>query len=275
MSYFHFILFFITFLTTTAAGAFQAGHNPFSSFFAFCKGLPFSFTLMFILLSHELGHYFASKYHKVEVTPPYFIPAPSLIGTFGAFIKIKSPMPDNKVLFDVGVAGPLTGIIVSLPILIYGLSHSHLMVISAPVKGLVLGDCLLFKFLTWLIWGNLKENIHIVLHPTAFAGWLGLFVTALNLMPVGQLDGGHISYALFGENKHAILSRVIVFLLGLIGVFIWHGWLFWGGLLLLLGLRHPMPIDPFSQLDKKRKILGYLAFFIFFLCFTPMPFKID
>jgi len=275
MSYLHFILFFTTFITTTVAGAFQAGYNPFSSFIAFSKGFPFSFTLMFILLSHELGHYFASKYHNVKVTPPYFIPAPSLIGTFGAFIKIKSPMPDNKVLFDVGIAGPLTGVIVSLPILIYGLSHSHLMIMpKPPVEGLVLGECLLFKFFAWVIWGSLPDNVHIMLHPMAFAGWIGIFVTALNLMPVGQLDGGHISYALLGEYGHSILSRLVIAGLIILGIIAWHGWLFWAILLFILGLHHPMPLDPFSSIGNKRKILGSIAFLIFVLSFTPIPFKL-
>ncbi|MDL1971435.1 MAG: site-2 protease family protein [Candidatus Desulfofervidaceae bacterium] len=269
----HFLLFFVTFLTTTGAGALQAGFNPFSSLGAFLKGLPFSLTMMFILLSHELGHYFASRHHRVAVTLPYFIPAPSLIGTFGAFIKIKASMPNRRVLFDIGIAGPLAGIIVSLPILAYGLIHSRIIITSLPPKGLVLGENLLLKFLTATIWGKLPETAQIVLHPTAFAGWIGLFVTALNLIPVGQLDGGHIAYALLGEKYHGWLSRIMIISLVGLGFLGWQGWLIWAVLLLFLGIGHPPPMDSFISLDRKRNILGVIALLIFILTFTPVPFS--
>jgi len=269
----HLLLFFITFLTATAAGAFQSGLNPLSSFAAFTKGLPFSLTLMFILLSHELGHYFASRRHKVVVTLPYFIPAPSLIGTFGAFIKIKSAMPNKRVLFDIGIAGPLAGIIICLPILIYGLIHSKIIITPFPPKGLVLGENLLLKLLTRTIWGKLPDTAHIILHPAAFAGWIGLFVTALNLIPVGQLDGGHIAYALLGERYHRWLSKVMIICLVGLGFLGWQGWFIWAGLLILLGVYHPSPIDPFIPLDKKRNILGIIALLIFIITFTPIPFS--
>lgn len=269
----HFLLFFITFLTATAAGALQAGLNPLSSFATFIKGLPFSLTLMFILLSHELGHYFASRHHRVAVTLPYFIPAPSLIGTFGAFIKIKAPMPNKRVLFDIGIAGPLAGVIVSLPILIYGLVHSRVIMTPMHSKGLVLGENLLFKFLAITIWGKLPETAQIVLHPTAFAGWIGLFVTALNLIPVGQLDGGHIAYALLGERYHGWLSRAMIICLVGLGFLGWQGWFIWAGLLIFLGIYHPSPVDPFIPLDRKRNILGIIALLIFIITFTPVPFS--
>ncbi len=236
------------------------------------KGLPFSLTLMFILLSHELGHYFASRYHGVSATLPYFLPAPSLIGTFGAFIKIKDPMPNKRVLFDVGIAGPLTGVIVCLPILIYGLAHSKTIITPLPAHGLILGENLLFKILTYLIWGHLPPNTNIVLHPMAFAGWIGLFVTALNLIPVGQLDGGHVTYALLGEYLHAKLSQSMLIILVALGIFTWQGWLIWAVLLILLGLEHPPPVDSESPLDFKRKCVGLIALGIFVLTFTPTPF---
>jgi len=268
------ILFFVTFLTTTAAGAFQAGVNPLSSFYAFTKGLPFSLTLMVILLFHESGHFFASKYHKVAVTPPYFIPAPSLIGTFGAFIKIKAPMPNRQVLFDIGIAGPLSGIVVCLPILIYGIAHSRVIPSPTPPQGLILGDCLLFKILVRIIWGSLPENVDLMLHPAAFAGWLGLFVTALNLMPAGQLDGGHVAFAILGERGHRLISRLTLICLIGLGFMGWYGWFVWAILLVFLGIHHPEPVDPTLPLGKGRVKVGILALFIFILTFIPVPFKI-
>ncbi len=268
----HYFLFFLTLLTTTTAGAFQAGYNPFTTPWSLIKGLPFSLTLMVILLSHELGHYFASRYHRITATLPYFIPAPSLIGTFGAFIKIKDPMPNKRILFDVGIAGPLSGMVVCLPILIYGLMHSKVIITPLPSHGLVLGENLLLKILTYLIWGSLPPNANIILHPMAFAGWIGLFVTALNLIPVGQLDGGHVSYAVLGEYLHARLSRTALILLFSLGFFTWEGWLMWAILLIFLGLNHPPPLDPTLPLDFKRKCLSIVALGIFILTFTPAPF---
>jgi membrane-associated protease RseP (regulator of RpoE activity) len=269
----HLFLFFLTLLTTTTAGAFQAGYNPFTTPQSLIKGLPFSLTLMLILLAHEFGHYFASRYHRITATLPYFIPAPSLIGTFGAFIKIKDPMPNKRILFDVGIAGPLSGIVVCLPILIYGLMHSQLIITpSLSSHGLVLGENLLLKILTRLIWGKLPPNVDILLHPMAFAGWIGLFVTALNLIPVGQLDGGHVSYAVLGKYLHARLSKAVIILLFILGLFTWEGWLIWGILLIFLGLDHPPPLDPSLPLDFKRKCLSTIALGVFILTFTPAPF---
>lgn len=268
----HLVLFLVTFFTTTAAGAIQSGHNPLKSLGSFAKGLPFSITLMGILLAHELGHYFMSRYHRVLVTLPYFIPAPSLIGTFGAFIKIKSPMPNKKVLFDIGIAGPLSGMVICLPVLVFGLLHSHVENIPIPKGGISLGSSLILELLTRIIWGDLPKDTQIILHPIAFAGWIGLFVTALNLMPIGQLDGGHVAYAFLGERFHAIISRLLLALLVVLGVFAWEGWFIWALLLFFLGLRHPSPINPFIDLDRKRKVIGVLGLIIFISTFMPMPF---
>ncbi len=268
----HLLLFIVTFFTTTAAGAIQSGHNPLKSLGSFAKGLPFSITLMGILLAHELGHYFMSRYHRVLVTLPYFIPAPSLIGTFGAFIKIKSPMPNKKVLFDIGIAGPLSGMVICLPVLVFGLLHSRVENIPIPKGGISLGSSLILELLTRIIWGDLPKDTQIILHPIAFAGWIGLFVTALNLMPIGQLDGGHVAYAFLGERFHAIISRLLLALLVVLGVFAWEGWFIWALLLFFLGLRHPSPINPFIDLDRKRKVIGVLGLIIFISTFMPMPF---
>ncbi len=271
----HLLLFVITFFTTTTAGALQADPNLTISLFYFFKGLPFSLTLMGILLAHELGHYFMSRYHKVLVTLPYFIPAPSLIGTFGAFIKIKSPMPNKRVLFDIGIAGPLAGMVVCLPVLVFGLLHSRIQIILPQKGSIVLGSSLMLELLTRITWGNLPENTQIILHPMAFAGWIGLFVTALNLMPIGQLDGGHVAYAFLGERLHRIISRFLIVCLFALGFFGWQGWFFWAILLFfVLRLRHPMPIDPFTTLDRKRKIWGIIGLIIFISTFMPMPFNL-
>lgn len=270
----HLLLFAITLFTTTAAGAIQAGHNPLKSLTFFGKGLPFSLTLMGILLAHEFGHYFMSRYHEVSVTLPYFIPAPSLIGTFGAFIKIKSPMPNKRVLFDIGIAGPLAGIVVCLPVLIFGLLHSRVQIMPPPEGGIILGNSLMLELLTRITWPNLPENTQIILHPMAFAGWIGLFVTALNLMPIGQLDGGHVAYALLGESAHAAFSRFLIVCLFVLGLFGWEGWFIWALLLFfVLRLRHPTPINPFISLDRKRKAVGILGLIIFIFTFMPMPFS--
>lgn len=266
------LLFIITLFTTMFVGALQQGVIPTKDPILILKGLPFSMALIFILLSHELGHYFTSKSHGVKVTLPYFIPAPTIIGTFGAFIKMKSPLEDRNSLVDIGIAGPLVGFVVSLPILIIGLYLSELRYVKGPIEGGALGSPLLLHILINLIFGRLPENVHIMLHPVGFAGWIGLLVTSLNLLPVGQLDGGHISYALLQE-RHEKVSLLVIFILFLFGLLFWPGWFIWGALLIFLGVRHPRPIDSFTPLDGKRKILGLVSLAILLLTFTPTPFK--
>ena len=265
------LLFLLTALSTLYAGALQEGGNPFQHLYDLSRGIPFSFTLMAILGIHELGHYFVSRRHHIRVTLPYFIPAPSILGTFGAFIKMKSPIPDKRTLLDIGIAGPLAGFVVALPALTIGLKLSHLAP-SAKVEGLNLGSSLLFNLLSALIVGSVPANYDLILHPIAFAGWIGILVTALNLLPLGQLDGGHVAYALLGKRQHW-LARAIFLALLLLG-FLWQGWLFWAFLSLLMGMRHPAPMDDQTPLDRRRKALGLLAFLIFVLCFIPVPFQI-
>ena len=228
------LLFVATLATTMIAGAIQQGVNPIETPFQIVKGMPFALTLIFILLSHELGHYIMSKKHNINVTLPYFIPAPSFIGTFGAFIKMKSPLLDRKTLLDVGASGPLVGTIVSIPFLIIGLKLSEVRIATEP-GGAALGSSILFSLLAKLTLGSLPESYDIILHPIGFAGWIGLLVTSLNLLPVGQLDGGHVAYAILGE-KHKRLSMITVFFLFALGFFGWNGWFIWGVLLLLMGI---------------------------------------
>lgn len=268
------ILFLITLFTTTLAGALQRGVNPLLDPSMFYKGLPFSITLMLILLSHELGHYYFSKFHRIDSSLPYFIPAPSLIGTFGAFIKMRSPVRDRRALLDVGAAGPLAGFIIALPALIIGLLFSEVVPKESPLGAREyktgLGSSLLVTLLSKIFLGDLPEGVDVIIHPIGFAGWIGLLVTALNLLPIGQLDGGHICYAFFGE-WHKLISRVVFLSLLAFGFF-WQGWFMWSAFLILMGLNHPPPMDPFTPLDRKRKVIAWIALILFIFIFIPVPF---
>ena len=273
----HLVLFLATVATTITAGALQQGVNPLIHPYDLYKGIPFSFTLLLILGTHEMGHYLMSRRHNLSVTLPYFIPAPPfpfIVGTFGAFIRIRSPIQDKRSLLDVGCAGPLTGVVVSIPVILLGLNLSTVKVIPGGGEGLILGEPLLFQILSWLVFGHLSPEQNVILHPVAFAGWIGLLVTALNLIPVGQLDGGHVSYALF-PSYHRYISWACIFLLVVSGIFFWQGWLIWAVLLYFLGLRHPPPAYDWVPLDRKRKILGVITIIVFLLTFTPAPFKLD
>ncbi len=268
----HILLFIITFLTTVLAGALQAGVNIIEEPEKIHKGFPFAFTLMSILLAHELSHYIASRKHNVEATLPYFIPAPTLIGTFGAFIKMKSPVTTRKALLDIGISGPLAGFVISVIVSAIGLSLSRVVPIQETKEALSLGDSLLFSTLSQLILDYQSGSQDVLLHPVAFAGWIGFFVTSLNLLPIGQLDGGHIAYALFGE-RHSYLSKTLIPILFLLGIFLWEGWVIWAIVLLILGLKHPPIYHSEIPLDGKRRFLGWLGFIIFFITFIPEPFK--
>jgi len=269
----HLILFIITFLTTLAAGALQKGINILQEPQRIIEGFPFAVTLMTILLIHELSHYLAAKKHHTIATLPYFIPAPTFFGTFGAFIKMKSPIVTRRALIDIGASGPLAGFAVSVFACIAGLSMSTVVTISTSEGVLTLGDSLLFSCLSRVILGITPDNAEILLHPVAFAGWIGLFVTSLNLIPVGQLDGGHIAFALFGD-KHKNVSIVLIVILVVMGIFFWEGWAFWAGLMLLLGIKHPPVLYWELPLDRRRKTIGFIALIIFIITFVPSPFKV-
>ena len=271
----HIVLFIATFLSTLAVGALQVQpiENITKDPSKILKGLPFSLTLMLILLCHELSHYIASKKHHIKATLPYFIPAPTLIGTMGAFIKMKSPITTRMALIDIGASGPIAGFIISLIATLIGLPLSQV-ILTKGIKGsLALGDSLLFSLLSRLILGEIPDSYDVLLHPIAFAGWIGFFVTALNLIPVGQLDGGHIAYAIMGE-KHIHISKVLVPVLIVLGFFLWEGWIIWGVLLLILGLRHPPVLYWETPLDKNRRAIGWITAIIFIITFIPMPFKV-
>lgn len=272
--YLHLLLFILTFFSTLLAGAlFQKGVDIVKEPWRIYEGLPFSLTLMSILLGHELSHYFASNKHHTKATLPYFIPAPSFIGTFGAFIKMKSPIITRKALIDIGASGPIAGFLLSVFASVIGLAFSEIVALKDAEGALGLGDSLLFSLLSRVILGAPPDSHEILLHPVAFAGWIGLFVTSLNLIPIGQLDGGHIAFAFLGES-HRRISIVLVAALFLLGIFFWEGWFFWGAIMIVLGVKHPPVIYWEVPLDKRRKISGVVAFVIFVITFTPSPFNI-
>jgi membrane-associated protease RseP (regulator of RpoE activity) len=207
----------------------------------------------------------------VRATLPFFIPFPILpFGTLGAVIRMDSRMPDRRVLFDIGVAGPLAGLAVTIPAIYFGLQMSQI-VVPGETGGISLGESLLFQGISWLAIGPVPEGYDTLLHPLAYAGWAGLFVTALNLLPIGQLDGGHILYALLGERSD-LLYRIALALFALLCIIWYHGWFLLVILLLWFGYRHPPTLDHFTPLDSKRRIIAYLTLVIFLLSFTPVPF---
>ncbi len=198
--YLNILLFVLTFISTLIVGAMHDGVDVVAEPLKVYKGLPFSVTLLLILLFHEFSHYIASKKHGIEASLPYFIPAPTLFGTFGAVIRMKAPITTKNALIDIGASGPIAGFIISVIASIIGLSFSKVMPIPDAANFISLGDSLLFKGLSRIILGSVPDNYDVFLHPVALAGWIGFFVTSLNLIPIGQLDGGHILYALLGKN---------------------------------------------------------------------------
>ena len=267
------VLFLCTVATTILAGTLQQGVNPLQDPAQILKGLPFSAALLFILLAHEMGHFLTSKYYRIDASLPYFIPAPTLIGTFGAFIKMRSPVMNKRVLLDVGANGPLAGLLVTIPILAIGLQLSEVRSLAAPAgEGMTLGSSIILSVMTSLILGNLPDTHQVILHPLGFAGCIGLLVTSMNLIPVGQLDGGHIAYAVFGRRTRHISRAVLLGMLAL-GILASSMWLMWSLILfLLLGLRHPAPLDYDVPLDRRRRILGLCMLALFVITFVPVPF---
>ena len=239
------------------------------------QGIPFAAALMSILLAHEMGHYLTCRYYGISATLPYFIPAPNFVGTFGAFIRIRSPFQHRTALLEVGVAGPIAGFVLAVPILAFALTQSRFVESSDSAAGLIgLGEPLVFTFLTFLLGIQPPEGTELFLHPIAFAAWVGLLVTALNLIPVGQLDGGHISYAMF-RGFHRGLSRILVFVLFPLGVFFWLGWLVWAFLLVLLGTRHPPTLDDEIPLERRQILLAWIGLILLILCFMPVPLTLN
>lgn len=268
------ILLVLTVLTTLWVGAGMRGVNVLEEPSKLWLGAPFSVSLLLILGAHELGHFFTCKRLGVKASLPYFIPFPfHLFGTFGAVIKIRSPIPDRKALIEVGAAGPLVGLAFAIPLTVVGLKLSQVISTSSLGEGaLYFGNSILYLALSRLVLGSLAEGYDVLLHPLAYAGWIGFFVTSINLLPLGQLDGGHISYSLFGGAHRKVAWVAFAALAGL-GLF-WPIWFFWAFLALLLGMRHPPPLDDVTLLDKKHLVLGAVCFVFLLLTFTPIPVRL-
>ena len=273
----HWLLFGLTILTTTWAGAAHQGVNLLREPGRFTAGLPYALGLMTILGVHELGHYFMARRHGMQVTPPYFIPVPFALGTFGAFIQMRSPSENRRALFDVAVAGPLAGLVVAIPLLLIGLQSSSVVAGDAAVPrmlhgGTSVGSSVLFALLSKLALGDALEYGHVLrLSPLAFAGWLGLFITALNLIPVGQLDGGHIAHAMFGRRIGDTIGSIAMWSLLLLGLFVWPGLLTWALIVFFIAGRSVPPLNDLTPLTPGRKWLGYAALVILLLILAPLP----
>jgi len=280
----HAALLLLTFLTTTWVGAghyasylldFREGPLSTDGWGLALGGLWYSLTIMLILGAHELGHYFACLHYRINASLPFFIPVPPpvLTGTLGAFIRIRQPIRSKRVLFDIGIAGPLAGFALAVPALLIGLSMSRIAALPANFTGLSLGEPLLFKGAAWVLWGSIPEGYSLNLHPMAFAAWFGLLATALNLFPIGQLDGGHISYAVLGRRSSVVTLAAIG--VAVVLTFVSMSWLVWTlmllGMLFFFGPHHPPTVDEHVPLDRWRVALACLAFLIFVVSFTPAP----
>jgi membrane-associated protease RseP (regulator of RpoE activity) len=278
----HILLFVLTIATTTLAGVdhyvgfradFLPDNTPFQPSLLW-YGFFYSATILAILGCHELGHYFACRYYDVDASLPFFLPVPTpLTGTLGAFIRIREPIPTKRMLFDIGFAGPIAGFLVAVPALFIGLSMSHIARLPANFSGFELGEPLLFKLASRLLWGTVPDGYSLNMHPIAFGAWFGLLATALNLFPAGQLDGGHISYTVLGRRSVYLTLAMVVCAIGL--SYFSTSWIVWTVLMIamltMFGPRHPPTIDEDVPLDRTRTILAIVALVMFALCFTPAP----
>lgn len=303
------LLYVLTLLATLFVGASWSDQVPANADWVWIAthlwmGWPFALSLMVILTGHELGHYFAGRYYKVPVSLPYFIPMPvPPLGTMGAFIIMKGQTVDRRQMLTVGAAGPLVGFFLAVPLLILGLSLSTVGPMLQPEPGtavFVEGNSLLYLLIKYALFGQIlpgsgpsadflqtlsqigaalfglvpiDQGIDVHLHPVALAAWAGLLVTAFNLMPVGQLDGGHVLYSLVGQRARLLTWPVIGFL-ALLGLLFWQGWFLWAALIFLFGQSHPDPLDDITRLDAPRKIIAVLVLLIFLLTFTPLPMQL-
>ncbi len=238
-------------------------------------GIPFASTLMLILLAHEMGHYLCARHYGVNATLPFFIPAPTLIGTLGAFIRIRSPIRSRAALFDIGIAGPIAGFVTALGVLLFALPHSKFLPEAAAASDIQLGYPLIFRLLWHVLpLPQLKvgtPGLHAVyFHPTAIAAWVGMFATALNLLPGGQLDGGHIVFAI-APRAHKLVSRLTIIALLPMAYYFWAGWLIWAVLLRISGMRHPM-VAEWPGVTGSRRWLAVFALLMLVMTLAPAPF---
>jgi membrane-associated protease RseP (regulator of RpoE activity) len=279
----HVFLFLLTVGTTTLAGAnhwvaFQLDFVdrqldlPWPNLLF--NGFWYSASILAILGAHEFGHYYACRYYRVDASLPYFLPVPFLrTGTLGAFIRIRQPIPGKRALFDIGIAGPIAGFLVAVPVLFLGIRLSHMVALPSDFQGYELGEPLLFQLAEWVSWGAIPKGYSLNMHPMAFAAWFGLLATALNLFPIGQLDGGHISYAVLGRKSTLVTFATMFCLIAL--TFVSSSWIVWTvltvAMLLSFGPNHPRTHDEDVPLDRARLWLAFFALIMFILCFTPAP----
>jgi len=280
-------LLILTFLSTTIAGAFHwAGfmvdfgqrNLDFAPAQLAVNGLWYSLSVLAILGAHEMGHYLACRYYRVDASMPYFLPLPPPFptGTLGAFIRIRQAFRTKRELFDIGIAGPIAGFLVAVPVLFIGMSLSRVVALPTDFQGYELGEPLLFKAAMWLQFGKVDAGHSVNMHPMAFAAWFGLLATALNLFPIGQLDGGHIAYAVLGRKSTTITLVMVACLVGL--TFVSRSWIVWTvltiSMLFAMGPRHPRIPDESAPLDRGRLLLALFAVVMFALCFTPAPMEL-
>jgi membrane-associated protease RseP (regulator of RpoE activity) len=300
------VLFVATLLSVLLVGAIygleeQLPSDPMAAILAMVRsGWPFAVAMLSILTAHEFGHYLAGRFHGVHVSLPYFIPLPfSPFGTMGAFINMKEHPKNRRMLLDIGIAGPLSGLIVAVPVLLLGLSMSTVSRLPEMMTqgSMMEGNSLLYLLSKFVVFGQFLPSpetyagmnpvlywvryfftgapfpfggMDVQLHPVAFAGWAGILITGLNLIPAGQLDGGHMLYVLFGrQNAQRVLPFILVGLI-LLG-FVWSGWWLWAMLIFFLGRVHAEPLDQITPLDGRRRLLAVMALILFVLTFTPVP----
>ncbi len=261
-------LFLLTALSIALVGYLQSGP---------AGGVRLPLGVLSILVAHEMGHYLAARYYRVDATLPFFIPFPvpwvTFVGTLGAFIRIRSPIPHRRSLFDIGVAGPLAGFVVALPVLWLGMLEARVRPADPDSGGILLGDPLLFRAFTHLVHGPIPADQNLVIGPLGLAAWFGLLVTALNLMPIGQLDGGHVTYALLRDRAH-VISRVASWVCVAL-VYFGPSWILWAVLVRVLGRRHPSTLDDHAPVGRARALVGLLSLVVFVVCFVPDPIVIS
>ncbi len=283
----HILLFLLTVATTSDIGrgyyaSFLAGLRPLGELthVSILQGLTFSGAILGILGAHEMGHYLACRYYDVDCTLPYFLPFPflSISGTLGAVIKIRQMFPSRKALFDIGVAGPIAGFVVLVPILVAAVHFSTLVTAVKPPSGTVyFGEPLLFKALVWLRFGTVGDAYDINLHPIGFAAWFGMLATSWNLLPFGQLDGGHLTYATLGERSRyvslvTVAGAVVMCVISISWVVMTLMML---AMLYFLGSRHPRVWNEYEPLGRGRVAVAIFAVIMFVLCFMPVPLRIQ
>lgn len=274
----HILLFCMTIVTTVVAGMVIEGLNPLEHLTEFYRGVPYAGTLLAILFAHEMGHYLTARSFGMDVTLPYFLPAPPplfFVGTLGAFIRMRSPARHRQALLYVAAAGPIAGFCVALPAIIYAYAHSTIVPMNTGEAGIYFGEPLLLQIIGYLMVGPVPQGSALHINSVGIAAWFGLLVTMFNLMPIGQLDGGHIVYAVMGRYARLISWVVISALLMMGYLFNFPGWFVWAFMGWLTTRRQPSILDPYTPLNRPSRLTAGLTLLIFVLCFMPVPISLE